>query len=401
MLTDEEIERLIKPFVTRQQKLNNYVIRQIAKKVKQVGELSAKDVYKLQQLFKNGQDIRAINKEIARIANVQEKSVKQMIKEAAKKSYLDAKPFYDYRHRTQIPFEKNKELQRTVKAIGAQTGDTFKNLSNSRATGFYIRDPKKPLSKKFQSLPDAYQSIIDEAVQAVQSGTMDFNTAMRRTLKQLNDSGFRRVYWDSGYSRRLDSTVRMNILGGLRQLNTEIQMQIAKEIGADGIELSAHDFSAPDHEPIQGHIFPIAEFEKMQSNQSFMDTLGNIFPAMRRAIGEWNCKHFIQAVIIAKHKPTWDIEDLEELKQRNAKGYTTKDGKHLTMYECTQYQRKLETDIRYAKEGYMMAKEADNTDLMKEYEAKLAQLQKEYREFSKRCGINRQQKRAQVKGFSY
>ena len=399
MLNDIEIDNLIQPFVDRQLQLESYVINTIATRVGEIGTLSKTDVYRLQQLYKIGSDVKSINRQIAKILNVQEIQVKKMIKEVAINTYVDAKPFYDYRHKSQLPYEKNKKLQRTVEAVSRQTANTFRNMSNSKAVGFQIRDAKNPTKLKFQSIQTTYQSIVDEAIHNVQTGVMDFNTAMSRSLQQLNDSGIRRAYWESGYSRRIDSTVRMNILGGLRQLNQKVQQQIAEETGADGIELSAHSFSAPDHEPIQGHIFTLVNFEKLQNEMSFEDTYGNKFESIRRPIGEWNCKHFTQAVVIAVHKPTWSLQELEELKQANHKGYTTKDGKHLTMYECSQVQRRYETAIRYAKEGYTMAKKANNQKLLEKYDARIADLNKQYNQFSKDCGLRKQRNRTSVVGF--
>lgn len=401
MLNDSQIETLIKPFVDRQISLESYIINTIANRVGEIGTLSKTDVYRLQQLYKTGSSAKAITKEISSVMGIQEKATKKMIKDVAVKTYIDAKPFYDFRHKEQIPFEKNTRLQRSINAIGKQTADTFKNLSNSKATGFYIRDAKNTSRLKFQTLPETYQSVIDEAVQSVQTGVLDFDTAMRRTMKQLIDSGFRRAYWDSGYTRRLDSIVRMNILGGIRQINQQVQLQIADEIKADGVELSAHSFSAPDHEPIQGHIFTMENFEKMQNEFDFEDIQHHKFPSMRRPIGEWNCKHFIMSIIIAEHKPTWTLQELAELKQDNKKGFTLSNGKHLSMYECTQVQRRYETDIRYAKEGYIMAKEAKNEKLMAEYETKIHKLNREYNQFSKDCGLRKQKNRASVSGFSY
>ena len=400
MLNDAEIESVIQPFVERQQQLNMFVINQIAKSVREVGSLSKEDVRRLTKLLQIGANAQLVTKEIASVLKTQETSVKSMIKEVARVTYKDAKPFYDYRHKAQIPFEKNIKLQRSVKAVAEQTADTFKNLSNSQATGFLMRDMKHPGALKFYNTTSGYQSIIDEAVQSVQSGVVDFDTAMRRTMRQLNESGLRRAYWDSGVTRRLDSVVRMNILGGVRQINQKVQQQIAKEINADGIELSAHSFSAPDHEPIQGRIFTMKNFERMQSEMDFEDINGNKFVSMRRPIGEWNCKHFTQAIIIAKHKPTWTEEDLQELKDANKEGYTTSSGKHYTMYECTQMQRKYETDIRYAKEGYIMARNAGNERLMEEYKAKLTNLNKQYRQFSKDCGLRVYRDRTFVPDFS-
>ena len=401
MLSDVDIDNLIQPFVDRQLDLESYVINTISERVGEIGTLSKTDVYQLQQLYKIGSDVKDINSKLSSILNVQETQIKSMIKNVAVNTYKGAKPFYDYRHKSQIPYENNVRLQRSVNAIGKQTADTFKNLSNSRATGFYIRDAKNSGNLKYYSIKDTYQTVVDEAIQAVQTGVLDFDTAMRRTLKQLNDSGIRRIYWESGYSRRLDSTVRMNILGGIKQINQHVQNQIASEIKADGIELSAHSFSAPDHEPIQGHIFTLENFEKLQSEEPFEDTYGNKFDSIRRPIGEWNCKHFTQAVIIDAHKPVWSLEDLEELKDANNKGYTMKNGTHLTMYECSQVQRRYETDIRYAKEGYMSAKSANNEKLMEFYKTRIHKLNREYNQFSKDCGLSKRRNRASVSGFSY
>lgn len=393
MLTDSQIENLIEPFVLRQQELEQFVINTIANRVGEIGTLSKTDVYRLQQLYKTGSSAKAITKEIANVAGIQEKQAKKLIKNVAVNTYKGAKPFYDYRHKQQIPYEQNTRLQRSVNAVSKQTANTFKNLSNSKAIGFI--DEKG----KFHNTTETYQNVIDKAVQSVQLGVLDFDTAMREALKTLNSSGLRKMYWDSGYSRRLDSTVRMNILSGIRQINQQVQLQIADEVKADGIELSAHAFSAPDHEPIQGHIFTLAEFDKMQNESSFKDVDGNVYPSMRRPIGEWNCKHFTQAVIIAQHKQIWSNAQLESMKQKNAKGYTTKDGKKLSMYECTQVQRQYETRIRYAKEGYIMAKEAKNEKLMEYYVNQVADLNKQYRQFSKDCGLKMQKKRASVSGY--
>ena len=375
MLSDVDIDNLIQPFVDRQLDLEGYVINTISERVGEIGTLSKTDVYQLQQLYKIGSDVKDINSKLSKILNIQETQVKSMIKNVAVNTYKGAKPFYDYRHKSQIPYENNARLQRSVNAIGKQTADTFKNLSNSRATGFYIRDAKNSGNLKYYSIKDTYQTVVDEAIQAVQTDVLDFDTAMRRTLKQLNDSGIRRVYWESGYSRRLDSTVRMNILSGIKQINQHVQNQIASEIKADGIELSAHSFSAPDHEPIQGHIFTLENFEKLQSEEPFEDTYGN--------------------------KPVWSLEELEELKDANNKGYTMKNGTHLTMYECSQVQRRYETDIRYAKEGYMSAKSADNEKLMEFYKTRINKLNREYNQFSKDCGLSKRRNRASVSGFSY
>ena len=401
MLSEDAIENLVKPIVDRQEKLNLYVIEVIAQRVKEIGHLLPSDVYKLERLLKMGGDVRKINEEIARLTGLNEKAIKQLIKVVAQDAYKDAKPYYDYRHKAYIPYYKNIPLQRVVKAIEKQTLGTYKNLSNS--TAFMIRDLKNPTVLKPTSIAKTYQSVIDEAVQAAQSGTIDYNTAMRRTMKQLNDSGIRYVTYspESGrrYTQRLDTAVRRNILDGIRQLNQGVQDEVGKQYGADGKEITVHAFSAPDHEPIQGHQFSNGEYTKLQSNQPFKDANGKSFDSIERAIGMWNCRHFAFSIILGISKPNYTEEQLKEINKKNNEGYTLPNGKHLTMYECTQYQRAFEIQIRKAKDGQMMAQAEGDKKLAQDYQRQVNDLTNQYKQFTKACGLNLHMEKARVAGY--
>lgn len=401
MLSEDALENLILPIVARQEAINNFVIQTIAKRVKEIGHLLPSDVYKLERLYKSGADVKLINKEIARLTNLNEKEIKKIIKEVAKDAYKDAKPFYDYRHKSFIPFEKNEALQKVVKAVQNQTVETYMNLS--KAQTFMLRDLKNPKRLIPTPLAKAYHTIIDEAVQANQQGVVDYNTAMRRTLKQLNESGIRNVVYntESGrtYSQRLDTAVRRNVLDGIRAINQSMQDEIGKQLNTDGKEISVHANSAPDHEPIQGHQFTNEEYEKLQNNEPFEDVDGEKFEAIERPIGVLNCMHYTFSIIIGVEKPNYTKEQLQKFIEHNQKGYTTKSGKHYTMYECTQHQRELETRIRRAKDGQMMAIEAGDMKLVDEYQTKVAKITDEYNQFSKACGLSPKLDRIRVVGY--
>ncbi len=400
MLSDNAIDGLVQPIVARQEAINVYVLEKIAGKVKDIGQLSKADIKRLKILVQYGADIRQMNSELAKMSNLQIRDIKTLIKTVAIDTHISAKPLYDYRHRSYIPYEKNLKLQNVVKAIGNVTANTYQNLSNSKATGFLIRDLKNPNGPlKFQSINDTYKTVIDEAVQSVQSGAVDFNTAMHRTLKQLADSGVRRLYWDSGYTQRLDTAVRRNILDGVRSIRQAIQDQIGEEIGADGKELSAHINCALDHEPFQGHQFANEEFERLQNGEDFKDILGNKFTGVDRVIGQYNCRHIAISIILGVSEPKYSIEKLDTMIKNNHDGYTLPSGKHLTMYECTQLQRQLETKIRYAKDEQIVMREAGNLDAAKLARMRVIKLTNEYNSFSRACGLRPQTKRATVMGY--
>ena len=401
MLSENALDNLMRPIIERQQLINDYVVKLIAQRVKEIGHLLPSDVYKLERLLKTGADVRKINKEIARLTGLNEKDIKKLIKTVAEDAYIDAKPYYDYRQKPFIPFEKNLELQRVVRAVEKQTLETYKNLS--RAQAFMIRDLKNPKKLKPTPIARAYQSILDEAIQVSQSGTLDYNTAMRRTMNQLADSGIRYVEYntESGrrYTQRLDTAVRRNLMDGIREINQGVQDETGKQYGADGKEITVHAMSAPDHEPIQGHQFTNEEYDKLQNNEPFEDIDGEKFDAIARPIGVWNCHHFTYSIIIGVNKPNFTKEQLKKLKEDNQKGYTDKAGHHYTKYECSQKMREMETEIRRHKERYLTLNESGDAEGSKSERATITQMNKQYKAFCEACGLKPQLDRARVPGY--
>lgn len=403
MLSEDAIEKLVQPIVKRQQDINNYVISLICKRIKEIGRLLPSDVYKLGRILKMGGDVRKINIEIARQTGYQVRDIKKLIKTVALDSYEDTKPYYDYRHKSFIPFLENEPLQKVVNAVANETANTYLNLS--RSTAFMIRDLKNPKLLKPTSLSETYQSIIDEAVQASQSGVIDYNTLMRRSIEQLADSGIRNVvyYPESGrtYTQRLDTAVKRNILDGVRAVNQAVQDETGKQYGADGKEITVHANPAPDHQFVQGHQFSNEEYAKLQGDAdvTFKDVQGRVYDHFDRHIGTCNCRHFTYSIIIGFANPNYTDAQLAKILADNDRGYTTPNGKHLTMYECTQYQRKLETEIRHLKDGQMAAQEAGNLPLAKEYQSKINKMTNEYNQFSKDCGLSPKRVKMQVAGY--
>ena len=401
MLSEKQIDKLIQPIVDRQNAISRYVIRKIAQRVKEIGELLPSDVYKLQQLYKSGQDVRAINKEISRLTKIQESSIKKLIRDVALDSYKDAKPFYDYRQLPFIKFEDNEPLQRIIKAIEKQTLGTYQNIS--RAQAFMIRDRKNPKILKPTPIAKAYQSVIDEAIQASHSGVVDYNTAMRRTMTQLSDSGIVHAEYntESGrrYTQRLDTAVRRNLQDGVRAINQGVQDEVGKQYGADGKEITVHSMSAPDHEPVQGHQFTNEEYEKLQNSEPFKDLDGQEFAPIERHIGTLNCRHFTYSIICGINKPNYTKEQLEKIKEENQKGYTDKNGHHYTKYECSQKMREQETKIRQQKERYMTLMSSGDEEGAKKARAKIRQLNQEYSAFAQACGLSTQFERTRVEGY--
>lgn len=398
MISDDKIDKAIQPILNRQTEIETTVLLAIAARIKKLGSLSASDLHRLEQLRLTGSNVRKLNEKIAQLTGLQVKAIKALIKAVAFANYMDMKPFFDYRHRAFIPFAKNERLQRLIRAIANQTANTYVNLSKTAA--FMLRDRKNPSILIPTQLSDVYQEAVDEAIQSVLTGTTDLHAAMRRTSEQLVSSGVRTVEYVSEKgkhtSRGLEVALRQNLLEGTRNISQKMQDEVGKDFGSDGKELSAHPYSAPDHEPFQGLQFTNEQFDLLQSNKNFTSLDGKHFAGVKRIIGQYNCRHVAWSIIIGFSPPNYTPEQLAKWRAENKKGFTDSKGKHRTMYECTQEQRRMERAIRKAKQGKAMAKTSGDKEMEQKYKAKEAQLRKEYKAFSEACGLSMKPDRLQI-----
>ena len=386
MLNDQVIEQLTEEIVRRIERVNTFTLKKIGEVLGEIGEMPPARAYELAMILKYGGDYDKIVKELAKMTNLNEKEILDIFEKVAKKNLAFAQQFYEYRRMKYIPYEKNIALQEQVRAIAKITQDTYRNMSNS--LGFVkIKNGRKV----FTPLAQAYQEAIDDGVTALIQGKDSFNSVLNKTVRELSGSGIKTIEWDTGYHRRLDSSVRMNLRGALRDFSMTLQQQFGEEFGADGVEISVHENPAPDHAEVQGHQFSNEEFDKFQNNQDSHDYNGRLYTAEyhghdRRSIGQLNCYHYIFNIVLGISKPQYTEKKLKEINDKNNKGFML-DGKHYTNYEGLQMQRKLETAIRKQKDRQTMAKASNDEETEQLATQKLTYLTNKYFELSQKSGL--------------
>lgn len=380
MLDDKIINVLVDRLVSRIEQGNEYILKQMGNTIRHIGTLSPSKANQLVNILKYGGNYDKIVRKLAQITELNIRDIEKIFEAVAKENLYFAKQFYEYRNIKYIPYEKNISLQRQVKALARITANNYMNMS--RTLAFTKIENGKVI---YTDLARTYQNMIDEAVLNISQGKTDFNSNMYKTIKELGQSGIKTVDYASGYSRRLDSAVRQNIQSALRDMSNELQKQFGEEFDYDGIEVSHHANPAPDHEFIDGQQFSKEEFEKIDSE-------------LERPVGELNCYHYIFPIILGVSKPNYTKEQLQEDKEKNKKGFNY-EGKHYTLYEGTQLQRKIETEIRKAKDIQIIAKASGNKELVQESQARITQLTYKYRELSKISGLPTQLERARVSGY--
>lgn len=366
MLSERQLEKILEVFRLRMQGAVEQYLKRMGEHLRDIGTLTASDINRLIELKRVNYNMEQVKREIAKAAQASAKDVDAVFEAVAESDARFAADIFAADH---VPLIKdNPALERILKAQARITKQQLANLSQTTLVS------------------SGYKNAVDLAVQTVQSGITDYNSAIRKALKAAAAEGLR-VKYPTGYTRRLDSAVRMNILDGVRAINQDILYQIGKEFDADGVEISAHALCAEDHVPYQGLQMPIKEFERLQN------------VVLDRPFGMWNCRHTWHYILLGISEPRYTPQELADYR-RNSRERITVDGVTKSRYEWSQEQRRIETAIRYQKDIAVAAKASGDMVARRECAYMIRELDKRYAEISKAAGLIEKRERMKVSGFN-
>lgn len=392
-LSEEALERLSERLVNRVEKLNTYMIEKLGKQIVDIGTFTPSQVREVLQSVKYGNNLDEIMNEIADVSEKNVSDIYKIFEELAKKNQNYAKQFYEYTKTKFIPYEQNGALQEHVKSIAKATANEYMNMSKTFA---YMKTNAQGV-KEYTKISDIYQKITDEAILNIVQGRESYEMTMRKAMKEMTSRGLRTVDFNSGYSRRADSSIRMNVMDGIRRLNQELQKSFGEEFGADGVEISHHKNAAPDHiDTVDGKQFSTKGAVTIKGiRYEDYDTVNN---SLDRHVGELNCYHFPMQIVLGVSEPIYSKEQLEADKQANMNGFEF-EGKHYTNYEGTQLQRQIETKIRQYKDRQIGAIATDDADEVYHCQEKIRQLTNKYNDLHKVSGLPTKIDRLRVEGY--
>lgn len=297
--------------------------------------------------------------------------------EVIEQEYVRSKAIYEQVNAHFVPYEENYELQQLTGALIQQSNDELFNITHSM--GFMVDMGRG--RKVFAPLSEIYNGYLDNAITMLASGAFDYNTLIRRVVKELTASGLRTVDYATGHSSRADVAARRALLTGMGQLTGQISRMNGQMLGTDKYEVDWHPGARPEHAKWQGRVW---------TYQQLIDVCGlGTGPGL---LG-WNCRHtyypFIEGVSSRNYSDEW----LEAMDRKEARKVPFR-GKEYNAYEATQMQRKMETAMRAQREAVQLLKEgdADKDEIMLarcKYQAQLD----EYREFSRKMNLPEQRER--------
>jgi len=389
MLNDEQIEKLLYEYAKRQDEFSLSVIKIIADRINHLADFDK--ISSIASYVTMQRDIYAIQEKVEAYYKDQKKRIERDWWWLIEYAYGEAILFYE----TQLALAENSELMQLANEQIKLAQDEFMNLVNSPVIS--MRDLSNPGTLRNYDLTSAYRSVVNEAMSYRNLSEDLARNALNRTESQLFNSGVRYLVDDESVSG--NNAVRFNILESMKRLLNKVQEVMGKQFGADGMELSAHIYPAPDHAPAQGHQFTKENVDLMQSGSNFEDVNGNSYVGFERQIGTWNCRHYFMNIKIGKSEPTYTQDELDKILEDNERGYTAPNGRHYTLYECTQIQRRYERRIRQAKERYLFSKYLGNKSDMVSARNRVGSLTSQYKLFSNACGIPVKLERIKVKDY--
>ena len=387
MKDDKKLELLLEKFYNRFNQYNTKVLEKLGEAIKKFDGVSPSMAHKIAQELKYGTDINDLMAELSRLSGKSIKDIEEAFDIVAEENVAFAEVYAKAKNMEFVDYKNNEQLQRLVKGIAGETNATFKNISKTRAIGFVLKD--KNGNKIFKDLKKTYIDLIDEAVFNVETGVSDYQSAMRGVIKQLADSGVKiheeKVGYPSGYNRRIDSSVRQNVLTGVRKVNITTQKIVGRQFGANAIELSLTFPCADDHAPYEGKIYTHKEFENIQSS-------------LDRPFFQWNCRHFGFQVVKGISQPQYTQKYLDQKHAQEHEEFYF-EGKKINQVEANDLMRKIETSIRRNKDAQIIGKSAGNKEIVANSQQNITALTHKYNELSKVSNLPTYKNRLVVSGY--
>lgn len=346
-------------------KLNIDITADIIKRVSQMQDITETTLNQLRILKQtNGKEVfnSALEKTSMLTAETK-KRLKKLFKDMAKEDIQGYKELFEYRNK---PFKLSETQYMILNQGLKQTNKTLKNFTNTIA---------------FQS-KQMYVEAIDEAYMNVLSGAFDYQSAINNTCKNLADKGIT-LKDKLGRNVQLEVAVRRNIMYGIQSTANNINKDLDDYLGCDGYEVTAHTGARPSHAEAQGKQYAINKKDADKYGIGLWSDVSDLWE-------EYNCRHTYSGIILGISEPKYTAKELKEMQDAKINF----NGKEMSYYEGTQRQRQLENAIRKQKRAVQTLEKANMDSTISK--SKLAKLQKQYKDFCKETGLEKDYGRIKV-----
>ena len=364
------------------------LLDEICSRLNLAGELNEGTVDSIRALRSQGISLEEIKKAIRQSTNISEKELKALLDDVVARNQEYYTELIDLAGVTQ---PQTLLGDSDIDAIIRQTGTEMINITQSM--GFLVDGGKTMLEPA-----RAYQWALNNAELEIMSGAISYNQAIKRSVRQLADSGLRYVTYESGHRDHIDVAARRAVMTGINQLCQRYAEQSQDYLNTDLVEVSAHSGArnigagAANHASWQGKVYRWKEKKRTTkgSYPDFVDTTGY---GSGEGLGGWNCRHHFYPFVEGVSERTYTGSQLRHIDDGRDADF---EGRHYTAYEATQKQREIERTVRKLERRRIAFEAQGNTEEAQAAQAQQRRLRKKYREFSKAADLPLQNERMRI-----
>lgn len=386
--------------------LEEEILADICRRFQTSDTATASALHQIRQLQEQGIDMRVIENRIKKTLRITQKQLDNLFEEAVAREQQYTSELLDKMKITKPSIGNQALLLQEIEVIKKQTKKEMYNITQS--LGFSLKVNGKP---QFYYIAEAYQKVLDIAYLEVSTGTIDYNTATKNAVKKLSESGIKYVYYDKEdktkiegrkrYVNHVDVAVKRAIRTGISQTSGILSENTVDTLETPYVEVTAHagartGLGIGNHAAWQGRVYYWSKKSEYGENTlgypDFIDTTGY---GKGAGLKGYNCSHDFRAFIPNVSKRVYTDDELWHM-EHDTFSYKKKD---YTMYEATQYMRRLEREMRSLKRDLISSDSAGKEEEFEKAAVKLQKKSKEYTAFSKVSGLKKRIPSTQVFGF--
>lgn len=241
-----------------------------------------------------------------------------------------------------------------------------------------------------QGSAEAFQQAMDLAYMQIASGAFTSQEAINNAVSKLADEGITVAQYASGRVIQMDSAVRMAVRTGINQTASTLQLERARELGSDLVEVTAHHGARPDHAVWQGKVYSLSG--NHWRFPEFYSTTGYGTPSGLCGV---NCRHNFSPYFEGLSEMAYSPNERAELRNETVT-FTDATGNPRTVsrYEGEQRLRLIERNIRkYKRKSIVLESAGVDASFEK---SKVREWQHKAKKFTDETGIKRKYFREKV-----
>ena len=370
-----DLEPLTRPIIEIYEQIELELLEAIARRFDTYDTIGGTLEWQVKKLDEMGALNREAVKIIAKYSKRSEKEIRQMLKQAGFAN-VDL-PALDAAYTSGFLFVDPQKIMASP-IFRSTLEDSFKELRKS----FRMIN-----TTALESVKQEYMGVLNKAYVEVASGVYDYNTAIRRALKDMASHGISGATYRRGgkiVNYSIEAAVRRDTMTAIHQAANRNSYTLAQELGADYVEVSSHagarchptDHIA-NHAGWQGKVYKIDGFDEnygnLKTNTGYPDDI--------LGLGGVNCRHRMFPFIPGVSTPVMLQYDEKEAER---------------IYKATQRQRAKERRIRALKRELAVAKATGQPT--KEISAQLKAAYEDIIAFCEENGLRRDFNREMIQG---